>query len=222
MGSAVRHRRDPPGPLNAAISAEVVRLRKAKGLSQEALGHLVGQTQGQMCNYEKGKRQWGAGLPVSRVAQVLGTTAGKILESAEAALKESDMERVLMSDGVIEGLVVSGEGNYLSDPVMVVVPLTFSRVGNRVDFSLKVRGEWSDGGHEGVMVVPLPLDTSNPDAANLVVSVTKEGTDFEVAGTHLRDTQAFGSPAKLSISLYADVAVTQSVLSIRGSYVIIP
>lgn len=94
--------KSPPDPIDVAVGARVRVLRKARGVSQEALGSAIGLTFQQVQKYERASNRISASMLV-RIAQALGTTVGELVDDeVEGAHPLGDLLGLIGKPGVLE------------------------------------------------------------------------------------------------------------------------
>jgi len=83
------------------VGLRITALRKARGLSQTALGTAVGVTFQQVQKYEKGQNRIGAGR-LREIARLLEVPVSAFFEEGDAAAPKEDVFGFLNAQGAIE------------------------------------------------------------------------------------------------------------------------
>jgi hypothetical protein len=122
---------------------------------------------------------------------------------------------IIIEHGTSDAEIVAG-GSYISE-VQVLSGVHYTRVGDRVSFSVKLRLLWADAGG-GNLQIPLPVPTGNAENAKLVaVCVIDGGPGYGFVS----ETQCAGSPPYLYVALVADAGVTETTLAIHADYLVV-
>lgn len=117
------------------VGLRITALRKARGLSQTALGTAVGVTFQQVQKYEKGQNRVGAGR-LREIARLLEVPVSAFFEEDEGESKQADVFGFLSANGAIELLraYASIQDDDLRRDVLAIVR-SASRLGRKRDGS---------------------------------------------------------------------------------------
>lgn len=120
------------------VGLRITALRKARGLSQTALGTAVGVTFQQVQKYEKGQNRVGAGR-LREISRLLEVPVSAFFEEDDAGGTQSEVFGFLSAHGAIELLQAYAliEDDQLRRDVLAIVR-TAAKMGKRAEASTPV------------------------------------------------------------------------------------